>query len=104
MFIVSYCYCLGSSFQIHFKDRTAKAKFINFINNYLMSNETSVSSEFSDESEKGDNTEGDIWSYYKVLTQKNIKKTRVKKETEIEFHIFMSSPVTPREMRGKDVG
>lgn len=81
---------------IHFKDTTAKGKVINYINHYLTSNLTNVANESSDESEKGNNTEGDIWNYHKVLTQYNIKnKTKDKTKAETEFHMFMSSPVTP---------
>ncbi|GBP41624.1 Zinc finger BED domain-containing protein 1 [Eumeta japonica] len=81
---------------IHFKNAAAKGKVINYINNYLTNNLTNVANDSSDESEKGDNTEGDIWSYHKVLTHNNIKnKTKDKTKAETEFHMFMSSPVTP---------
>ncbi|XP_014298152.1 zinc finger BED domain-containing protein 4-like [Microplitis demolitor] len=80
---------------IHFKDAAAKGKVINYMNNYLTNNLTNIANDSSDESEKGDNTEGDIWSYYKVLTHNNIKnKTKDKTKAETEFHMFMSSPVT----------
>lgn len=82
---------------LHFKDPVAKGKVINYINNYLTSNvSTSVRNESSDESEKGDNNEGDIWSYHKLLTHKNMKKNSNDiTKAETEFHMFISSSVTP---------
>ncbi|KAJ0180829.1 hypothetical protein K1T71_002914 [Dendrolimus kikuchii] len=76
---------------IHFKDATAKGKVINYINNYLASNlkNVAIANESSDESEKGDNPEGDIWSYHKTLTHYNIKnKTKDKSKADTELQIL----------------
>ncbi|CAG4927885.1 unnamed protein product [Colias eurytheme] len=54
--------------------------------------------ESSDESEKEEKTERefDIWSYHKQLSHDNMKnKTTDTKKVESEFHMFVSSPVTP---------
>ncbi|KAF2886708.1 hypothetical protein ILUMI_19465 [Ignelater luminosus] len=86
---------------IHFKDATAKAKVLNYVNNCVKNMQTMLlPPESSDESEKEETTEReiDIWSYHKQLTHDNMKnKTmdRDNRKAESEFHMFVSSPVTP---------
>ncbi|KAF2886188.1 hypothetical protein ILUMI_19985 [Ignelater luminosus] len=86
---------------IHFKDATAKAKVLNYVNNCVKNMQTMLlPPESSDESEKEEKTEReiDIWSYHKQLTHDNMKnKTmgRDNRKAESEFHMFVSSPVTP---------
>ncbi|KAF2886886.1 hypothetical protein ILUMI_19289 [Ignelater luminosus] len=86
---------------IYFKDATAKAKVLNYVNNCVKNMQTMLlPPESSDESEKEEKTEReiDIWSYHKQLTHDNMKnKTmdRDNRKAESEFHMFVSSPVTP---------
>ncbi|GBP41623.1 PiggyBac transposable element-derived protein 4 [Eumeta japonica] len=61
---------------IHFKDATAKAKVVNYVNNYVKNMQSMISpAESSDESEKEEKAERqlDIWSYHKQLTHDNMK-------------------------------
>ncbi|KAF2880573.1 hypothetical protein ILUMI_25597 [Ignelater luminosus] len=86
---------------IHFKDATAKAKVLNYVNNCVKNMQTMLLPlESSDESEKEEKTEReiDIWSYHKQLTHDNMKNKTMdndNRKAESEFHMFVSSPVTP---------
>lgn len=101
---LEHCSCLALATAldprfklIHFKDATAKAKVLIYINNYITNMKTTVSQSDSSDSEKDEKTEHemDIWSYHKKLTHDNMKnKITDKTKAESEFHTFVSSPVT----------
>lgn len=84
---------------IHFKDAMAKAKVLNYVNTYIKNMQTmNLPTESSDESEKEEKPEREfyIWSYHKQLSHDNMKnKTTNTRKVESEFHMFVSSPVTP---------
>ncbi|XP_028157050.1 zinc finger BED domain-containing protein 1-like [Ostrinia furnacalis] len=80
---------------IHFKDAMAKAKVVNYVNNYVKNMQSMISpAESSDESEREEKAdrESDIWSYHKQLTHDNLKN-KITRKAESEFHMFISSPV-----------
>lgn len=83
---------------IHIKDAIAKAKVLNYVNNYVKNIQTmNLPAGSIDKSEKEEKSEReiDIWSYYKQLTHDNMKnKTTDTRKAESEFHMFVSSPVT----------